>query len=242
MNKNASVALQLASGARRRAARQRTMLAALTSSLAAVSSAQAAGGHHAVDDAALLEPGQCQVETWFDHELGGERRLLHVGPGCRVGAVEFGLNFDRARLGGSQTETIAGAQIKWAREIGNGWSAGVVFGVAGQDRSPRYLGSTLVVPVTWQVSETLFTHFNVGRDFRHGQADTSRAGLAVEWAALKTWSFVAEHFREGAANFGRGGARWQATPSINVDLGYARGLNSSTPAWWTLGLTWVFDR
>ena len=97
MNKNRRVDLPLTAAARRRAARQRTTLAALTSSLAAVSSAQAAGGHHAVDDAALLEPGQCQVETWFDHELGGERRLLHVGPGCRVGAVEFGLNFDRAR-------------------------------------------------------------------------------------------------------------------------------------------------
>lgn len=230
MNKKAGAGLQLAS------------LAALTSSLAAVSPAKAAGGHHAVDDATLLEPGQCQVETWFDHELGGARQLLHVGPACRIGAVEFGLNFDRARLDGSRSETIGGAQIKWAREIGNGWSAGVVFGAAGQDRSPHYLGSTLVVPVTWQVSETLFAYFNAGRDFRHGQADTSRAGLAVEWTPLSAWSFIAERFREGGANFWRAGARWQATPSINVDLGHARGLNSSTPAWWTLGLTWVFDR
>lgn len=216
-------------------------LAALTGSLAAVP-ARAAGGHHAVDDAGLLEPGQCQIETWFDRELAGARQLLHVGPACRVGAVELGLNFDRVRLDGSQGETVGGAQVKWAREIGNGWSAGVVFGVAGQDRSPHDLVSTLVVPVTWEVSKTLFTHFNVGRDFRHGQVDTSRAGLAVEWTALATWSFVAECFREAEANSGRVGARWQATPSFNVDLSYARGLNGSPPAWRTLGLTWVFDR
>ena len=29
--------------------------------------ARAAGGHHSVDDATILDPGQCQLETWFEH-------------------------------------------------------------------------------------------------------------------------------------------------------------------------------
>ena len=217
-------------------------LGVLIAALAIPRVAGAAGGHHAVDDAAMLDPGQCQVETWFDRASGNQRTLLHVGPACRVAAIELGLSLDRASLDGSRTETTGSAQIKWAREIGADWNAGVVLGIAGQSRSPHDLGSTLVVPVTWQVSEKLLTHFNVGRDFRHGHADTTRAGLALEWTPWAAWSFVAERFREGEANFWRTGARWYATPSVNVDLGYARGTNGSTPAWWTLGLTWAFDR
>lgn len=90
-------------------------------------------------------------------------------------------------------------QLKWARAIGNNWSAGVVLVRAGQDRSPNYLGSTLVVPVTWQASESVLVHLNAGRDLRHGQPDTSHAGVALEWAPQAAWAFVAERFREGGA-------------------------------------------
>jgi hypothetical protein len=39
---------------------------ALASMLQTAPSALAAGGHHAVDDAALLAEGACQLETWFE--------------------------------------------------------------------------------------------------------------------------------------------------------------------------------
>lgn len=201
----------------------------------------AAGGHHAVDDAAMLDPGQCHVETWFDHEAGGGRRLLHAGPACRVAAVELGLGFDRVHFA-SRTATVASAQVKWARALSDRWSAGAVLGLAAQDESPHYLGSSLVVPVTWQPTETLLAHFNVGRDFWHRRADTGRAGLALEWAPLAAWSFVAERFREGGADVWRAGARWTLTPSTNVDLSRAYGIGGNTPGWWTLGLTWAFER
>lgn len=204
--------------------------------------ARAAGGHHAVDDAALLEPGRCQLESWADREQGGARTLLHAGPACRVGPVELGLNVDRVRLGGTGTSTTTGAQIKWALSLRDGWSAGVVFGLATQDHAPRFSGSTLVVPVTWQTTETLLTHFNAGRDFRNGQPDTNRAGVALEWAALPAWSFVAERFRESGANLWRAGVRWSLSPKVNLDLSRARGTEVGSPAWWTLGLTLAFDR
>jgi hypothetical protein len=58
--------------------------AALAGALACAPSAHAAGGHHAVDDASILEPGQCQVESWVDRENGGNRSTLHAGTACRV--------------------------------------------------------------------------------------------------------------------------------------------------------------
>lgn len=202
---------------------------------------RAAGGHHSVDDAALLDPQQCQLETWADRERGGTRTLLHAGPACRVGPFELGLNLDRVRLQGSGTTHVGGVQVKWGTQFGSEWSAGVVLAAARQDRAPKALGSSLVVPLTWQVSTGLLAHVNLGRDFRPGQSDSRRAGLAVEWAPSAAWTGVAEVFREGGANFRRFGVRWSATPNVSVDLSQARGLNATSTAWWSLGLNWVLD-
>lgn len=209
----------------------------------ALHEAQAAGGHHAVDDAALLEPGQCQVETWADRERGGARTLVHVGPACRVGPVELGLNLDRMRQTGEGAVAVAGPQLKWAVPLTTSLSAGVALAAAWQDGSgPRFAGSTVVFPLTWQAAETLAVHVNLGRDFRRQGADTNRSGAALEWAATPQWSLVAERFRESAANFGRLGARYAVNDAVSVDLSHARGLSGGAPAWWTLGLNWTFER
>lgn len=209
---------------------------------AAAWQAHAAGGHHAVDDAAILEPGQCQVETWRDQETGGARSLFHVGPACRIGAFEAGLNLDRTRAAGAETATVAGPQVKWAQPLGERFSAGAVVSTAWQDRSPARVGTTLVVPLTWRPGETVLVHLNAGRDFRRHDVDSNRAGAALEWTPLPAWSFVAERFRESRTDYWRAGARWALTPSLNVDLSRARGLGDSAPAWWTLGTTWAFQR
>ena len=209
----------------------------------ALHEAHAAGGHHAVDDAALMEPGQCQVETWADRERGGARTLVHVGPACRVGPVELGLNLDRVRQAGEGTLSVAGPQLKWATPITESLSAGVALAAAWQDGSgPRFAGSTVVLPLTWQATETLAVHVNLGRDFRRNGPDMNRSGAALEWAATPQWSLVAERFRESAANFRRLGARYAVNDALSVDLGHARGLSGSAPAWWTLGLNWTFER
>ncbi len=224
----------------------RTLTLATVVAMAATvaAAARAAGGHHAVEDAALLDPGQCQIETWWDRESGGARSLRHVGPGCRVGAVELGLNVDKVRQQDAVTTSITGAQVKWARALGADWSAGAVLGIAAQDHEPRYLGGAIVVPVTWQVTEALLAHFNIWRDFRRGQPDTGRAGIALEWSPLATATLIAERFKEGGVNFKRAGARWASTPAISIDLSRARGMgmDGGAGAWWTLGLNWVFER
>jgi len=202
----------------------------------------AAGGHHAVDDAAILDPGQCQIEAWADRERGRVRTLMHLGPACRVGAVELGLNLDRVRVHAVGSVTIAGPQFKWAASLGNGLSAGLAVAANWQDRSPSYLGSTIVLPVTWQAGETVLVHVNAGRDLRAHASDDTRAGAAIEWTPHSSWSFVAERFREGRTNFWRAGARWVFDPALNLDLSHARSLDGKVPAWWTLGLSWVFDR
>lgn len=201
----------------------------------------AAGGHFAVDDAAILDPGQCQFETWFEREAGGKRTLAHVGPACRLGFAELSLNIDRTRTAGAGSSTVSGIQGKWARALPGGLSIGAVVATAWQDDTPHQAGSTVVLPLTWQPAEGWQIHVNGGRDFVRDAPDSVRAGMAVEWTATPACSFIAERFREQRADRWRLGARYLLTPAVNMDLSRTQGLGDAASSW-TLGLTWAFER
>lgn len=216
-------------------------LAVLASHCSMVTQAFAAGGHHAVDDAATLEPGQCQLESWSDRERGGGRTLLHIGTACRVGAVELGLNLDGSRSAGADL-TLAGPQLKWAHPLTPSLSVGVVLSAGWQNRGPGFAGSSIVFPLTWQVSETLLFHVNLGRDFRRQGPDFTRAGSALEWSAWPRWSLIVERFREIGLDAARLGTRYAPNPNVSIDLSQARGLGGEVPSWWTFGVNWQFGQ
>lgn len=208
----------------------------------AAAPSHAAGGHHAVDDAAILDPGQCQIEAWADRQAGGSRSLAHVGPGCRVGPMEISLNLERSRARGGATEASAGPQLKWAGGIADGLSWGAAASTTLRDRSPHRLGGTLVLLGSWQPGATTSIHLNAGRDFLRGGEDGSRSGVAIEWMPSPAWSFVAERFRDGGVNAWRVGARCSLSAAWSADLSRAGGLHDQAAAWWTLGLSRVFQR
>jgi hypothetical protein len=202
---------------------------------------QAAGGHHAVDDAAILEAGQCEVEGWWGRSQGGER-LLHAGAGCRVGPVELGIAGESARLAGVSA-TGWGAQVKWAMPLTEDFSIGLAVSPASQAHvRPRYQGSTLSMLATWKASDTLALHANLGRDLVHRGADVNRSGIAAEWSPLDAWSFVAERYVEERAHYLRAGARWAVRDNFSVDLSRAQRLSGPGASNWTLGVTWLLAR
>lgn len=71
-----------------------------------------AAGHFDVDDAATLDPGQCQYETWWGRTGVEPVTGFHIGPACRIGPVELGLNLDRLSVQGLHSAT-GGPQLKW---------------------------------------------------------------------------------------------------------------------------------
>lgn len=213
----------------------------LAAACAVAGDAMAAGGHHAVDDATLLDPGQCQVETWFDRHPVAADSLSHLGPGCRVGPVEVGFDLDRYRHD-AMTQTYTSAQIKYALALNPTWSIGLAALSSARDHASRYAGSSIVMPVTWTLSETLLAHFNVGRDLIPGRPDTPRNGAALEWSPAQKWSFITERFQEAGDGFWRVGARYALTPMLNVDASTAHDTRVDAPRRWTVGLTWVMTR
>ncbi len=204
--------------------------------------AHAAGGHHAVDDAALLDVGKCKVEGWVERETGGTRSLQHAGAGCRVGPVELGLNLDKEKQATSDAATTIGPQTKWAYPLNDVLSMGVVASAKFNSQSPRYASSTLVLPLTWRVTDTLSAHANWGRNFLRGGVGQPRGGVSLEWAPISDLSLVAERFREAANNSTRLGARYALTPDVKLDISRARSLNAGGVSWWTAGVIWEFDR
>ncbi|WAC72522.1 hypothetical protein OU995_23710 [Roseateles sp. SL47] len=204
-------------------------------------SAQAAGGHHAVDDASILEPGQCQVEIWQERTEHGAGTLNHVGPGCRWGALEWGLNVDQVRQTGQGRQTFAGPQAKWATALTDQWSVGFSVGANWTTRDVRYSGSTMVIPVTWQPTATLAVHGNLGLDQQPGVGAQARRGLAAEWTPSAHWSFIAERFDDHDARHWRGGVRYLVNERVSLDLSRAAYLGAESRPWWTFGVNWVFS-
>ena len=215
----------------------KTSLAALLCSL--VLPAHAAGGHHAVDDASILDPGQCQLEVWAEHSSA--HALQHVGPACRAGAVEVALNLDRSTGTPSHIELI-GPQLKWAREVAPGWSLGVAAGVNWQRGTSGPVNQWLLVPLTWQPRSDLLVHLNIGRDFRRQGPDARLRGIAMEWQPSLNWQGLLEWWDAGAGSHRRQGLRYLWNDQLSLDLSHAQAQGHAGKAWWTLGLNWTWQR
>lgn len=215
----------------------------------AAAPALAAGGHHAVDDAAILDPGQCQFESWIERRSGARSWLAHVSPSCRVGPIELGAGFERLQVTGDASDepsdTARNLQVKWATPISEQWSVGLLLDASWSGHPVRHAATTLLVPLSWQASEAVALHLNLGHDFGRNGDDVARTGAAIEIAPSERWMFIAEHFREGHATHHRAGLRWTPQPHLNIDLSHTRWRAPHTPhlhSAWTLGLTRVFGR
>lgn len=207
--------------------------------LLAAGPAWAAGGHHSVDDAGLLDPGQCEQETWFSR-ASGNLRLLHAGLNCRVGPVELGVAGEHGR-GGGPSQTAWNLEAKWAREIADGWSVGAVVQPSWQAHvRPRYAATVALALLTWTPRKDLAFHLNAGRDFVHRGANLKRGGIAAEWSPADRWWLTAERYLEQDTHFARAGARWAVSDAWTVDFSRAQRLSGPNPSTWTLGVSFGF--
>ncbi len=210
--------------------------------LAADGPASAAGGHHAVDDAAILGPGACELESWFTHTRN-VHGWLHAGAACRVGPIELGVGSEYVRPRDAGSETAWGVQGKWAQEVGAGLSLGLsLTPVWGAHMQPRFLGTTVSGLATWAAAEQWALHLNLGRDYLHRAEDESRYGVAAEWSGSAGWSLVAGRFKEARTHYLRAGARWAFAEQWSTDLSYAYRLAGPRVSNWTLGVTYLLER
>jgi hypothetical protein len=204
--------------------------------------AHAAGGHHAVDDAALLEPGTCEAESWYERS-SAPGRLVHLGLGCRVGAFELGAATEPQRQDGASSSVHA-LQVKWATDLSTGWAVGWSVSPTWQSHArPRRQGTTLAGLLSWSPSEHVDLHVNLGRDFVYQGRDLPRGGLGASWAPTGgAWRLVAEAYRQDEGRFLRAGLRWTPAPDWTLDASRAVRRRGTGDSSWTVGLTREFGR
>jgi hypothetical protein len=91
---------------------RRTIGAALPAIAGALLSVPAhAGRPLATDDAAVVDPGACQLELWLERNRGS--RALWANPGCNpFGATEFALGGARVREDDAHDATVTAWQVK----------------------------------------------------------------------------------------------------------------------------------
>jgi hypothetical protein len=193
-----------------------------------------------VDDASILAAEQCQIETWFERRSDSDR-TFHVGPACRIGAIEAAVNADWLHLPGATAQTVRGVQAKWAAPLDERWSHGLLLARSWPDGSTQPAVTTLLWPLTLQQGRWLF-HLNLGRDLRQHAPDTSRAGIAAEHALQGGFALLAETFRDSGENRWRAGVRWMQSDALNFDISRLRTRGNTGADNWTLGATWVWDR
>ena len=202
--------------------------------------AEAAGGHFDVDDATIVEPGHCQIETWWLRSPSESALTLHAGGACRAGPVEAGLNIDRTRLDGS-TQSAIGPQVKWVADpLIERLSAGIVWAIAIDASGGHGPAHTVYVPLTLWSGEAVQLHLNGGIDWSAGERSMRRWGIAAEWAANDTFSVIAEHSLIAGVQTSRLGTRFNLTPSLSLDLSIAHRSSAGSPSY-AAGLNRDFD-
>ena len=184
--------------------------------------AHAAGGHFDVDDATVLDPGRCQYEAWVVRAPAAGATVAHLGPGCRVGLVEVGVNVDRWSVAGGN-RTVLGPQLKWVVDplvdklsAGLAWSA--FYDLTNHGRPTQ----TLYAPFTWWAAEKFWIHANIGLDRDPAGTRWRRQGVSGEWAASDQFTVIAERVKIVGDWISRLGGRFNVSETLSVDLSAAR--------------------
>ena len=190
--------------------------------LAFAASARAAGGHFDVDDAAVVAPGHCQYETWWTRAPAVSATLIHLAPGCRVGPVELGLNYDHFSSASESRGTV-GPQLKWVAErLVGPLSAGIAWSAAWDLKRGGRPAHTLYVPLTWVVNDTVALNANLGADWDFAGARTRRVCVSGEWVAHEKLTVIAERVKFAGDWSSRLGTRFMLSDAVSIDLSAAR--------------------
>ena len=195
-----------------------------------------AGGQFAVDDAAVLDKGRCQVEIWGDSEHRAPTRVTHLGPSCRAGPVELGLNIDRLPNADADSTTLAGVQAKWATALTDRLSVGAVAAAARDATHGRDTVTTVYAPVTFKASNAVALNVNLGWDFFQHLSTQQHSGVSIDWAPVKPLTFTAERFRQNGNDAARVGVHWDACSWFAVETSRNWSLETGGPRGWTLGI------
>ncbi|QKT04530.1 hypothetical protein HUS23_12295 [Ectothiorhodospiraceae bacterium 2226] len=200
----------------------------------------AAGGHYEIDDAAIADPGTCQLEAWYTRLEGGDY-AINAAPACSIGSLELTLKGDFLRAEGWQRAYML--QGKWlGRELTDqrwGWALSAA---AVHDRTEdRIVEYVLNLPVSIPFAQgATVAHLNLGAtEQREGPRQRAvRGGVGIDRTLTAHLHGIAEVYGtdrgERAAQLGL-----RALPVTgadkHLDISYGRTLRNDADHWFIVG-------
>lgn len=206
-----------------------------------MASAQAAGPL-VTDEASIVDPGACQLETWFKRNRGSSETWTQ--PACNpTGNLELTLGGARTSDGGGTRTSDLVLQAKTIVKplAPNGWGWGIMF---GSNRHPDIGGTRdwyATVPLSMSFNDDrLLVHANLGwlRE-QEQRRDRLTWGLASEAQIDARNGLIAEVFGQDQDRpFYQFGLRhWLLPERVQIDLTYGNRFGrDDAERWFSIGL------
>ncbi|SOZ17768.1 conserved exported hypothetical protein [Cupriavidus taiwanensis] len=197
------------------------------------------------DDARIVDPKACQLESWMQFQSGGNE--LWALPGCNpTGNLELTLGGSLQRVDGGWDGTNVQFQAKTLLKPleTNGYGIALSGGVIHHpDTEPgKVLGNLYVnVPVSFSFADDRFVaHLNLGANRDTGNRQTRMTwGAGTETQLHPRVFLIAETFGEnrGKPSFQAGFRFWVVQDRVQVDTTYGNVFGGGTGArFFTVGL------
>lgn len=204
----------------------------LAAALLAHAGAARAGASLYVDDAATVERGRCQLESWL--RVAAPARESTLAPACNLGGAEFGLSLsDHAAPHAPAAQSLGAKRVLHAAD---GWA--IAASIAADGSGGRYQGWSFNLPLTLRADAggARLWHFNLGWSRpRHGRARPT-GGIGLEQALAADWTALAELYADPHGDpGGQFGLRRALGADASLDLVLGARERDPHGPWLTLG-------
>ncbi|WP_395398978.1 hypothetical protein ACHMW6_19150 [Pseudoduganella sp. UC29_106] len=202
-----------------------------------------AGRPMTTDDASILDPNSCQLETWTLRSRASNE--FWAMPACRVGEFELAAGAGRAGTSDARkTYGVLQAKTVFKPLDVNDWGIGLAFGTQFDTRKGLSGDRYAYVPISWSLNDDrLQLHTNLGwlRE-KATQRDFATWALGAEAQVAENGWLSLESFgrNDGRPSYQVGARMWLVQDRIQLDGSLSDRVHHSHPERaLTLGLKFV---
>lgn len=198
------------------------------------------------DDARVVDPKACQLESWTQHNRGNDE--FWALPACNFSGnleLAIGTGHTRSPDTRSTTDMVVQGKTLFRQLEENDWGWGLVVG--GTRHDDGGLGRIAndyyaYVPATFSFrDDRMLVHANLGW-LRDGELRTQRGtwGIGSEWQLTPSTWLIGETFSQqgGRPFYQLGVRRWLIQDRVQIDATYGSrfGYDGSQQRWFSIGL------
>ncbi|MGH8083253.1 MAG: hypothetical protein ACREP7_21935 [Lysobacter sp.] len=202
-----------------------------------------AGASLYVDDAGIVAPGHCQLESWLRASAPG--REFSAVPACHVAGTELGLGLSDYAEPAQARVAAFGAKRVLHEASSQRWALAASLGANWNASRGAFDGWNFNLPLSFaaDAAQRRRWHFNLGWSApRHGR-DALTAGIGLEQALDSRWSALAEVFADHRGDrIAQLGLRCEIDAARSLDVLIGQRDGDARSPWLTLGFNLLLPR